>query len=136
MVKLLMNTKALRMAVFALTVGLATAVVSVPAGAAKDKTLTKTELKNLIANAETKADHERIAQYFDAEAARYEAESKDHGELAPFYQRNPDPTISKHPGSPRSFQHCDALSKALQEAAANARQLAADHRGMANEAKK
>jgi hypothetical protein len=118
------------LAVFAVATAMLTAVVSVPAGAA-DKPLTKSELKSLVANAETKADHERIAQYFEAEAARYEAESKDHGELAPFYQRNPDPALSKHPGSPRAFEHCDSLSKSLQKAAEDARQLAAEHRAMA-----
>ena len=126
----LINTRTLRLAVFAVATAMLTAVVSVPAGAA-DKPLTKSKLKNLVANAETKADHERIAQYFEAEAARYEAESKDHGELAPFYQRNPDPALSKHPGSPRAFEHCDSLSKSLQKAAEDARQLAAEHRGMA-----
>ena len=60
--------------VFAVTLALA-GLVSVPAGA-KDTPLTKVELKSLISNAETKADHERIAQYFEAEAARYEAEAK------------------------------------------------------------
>ena len=130
----LMNTRTLRLAVFAVATVMLTAVVSVPAGA-KDKTPSKTELKSLIANAETKADHERIAQYFDAEAASYEAEAKDHGELAPFYQKSPDPALSKHPASPRSFEHCDSLTKSLKQAAENARQLAADHRGMAKEAK-
>lgn len=132
----LKNTRILRLVVFAVAIAMLGAVVSVPAGAAKDQTLSKSELKKLIANAETKADHERIAKYFDAEATKYEAEAKDHGELAPFYQRNPDPALSKHPGSPRSFEHCDNLAKSLKEAAENARQLAADHRGMANEAKK
>jgi hypothetical protein len=131
----LINTRTLRLAVFAVATAMLTAVVSVPAGAA-DKTLSKSELKNLVANAETKAEHERIAQYFDAEATRYDAEAKDHGELAPFYQRNPDPTISKHPGSPHAFEHCDSLSKSLQKAAEEARQLAAEHRGMEKEAKK
>ena len=135
MLKQLMITKALRMAVFAIAVGLMAAIVSVPVGAAKDKPLSKSELKNLVANAELKGDHERIAQYFDAEAVRYEAEAKEHGELAPFYQRSPDPALSKHPGSPRSFQHCDSLSKSLKEAAENARLLAADHREMAKAAK-
>ena len=131
----LMNRRTLRTAVMAVAVGMLTAVVSVPVGAA-DKPLSKSELKNLIANAETKADHERIAKYFDAEAAKYEAESKEHGELAPFYQRNPDPTISKHPGSPRAFEHCDSLSKSLQKAAEDARALAAEHRGMEKDSKK
>ena len=109
-------------------------MVSVPAGA-KDKVLSKSELKNLVANAETKADHERVAQYFDAEAAKYEAEAKEHGELATIYQRNSSATPTKYPGSVQSIQHRDSLSKSLQQAAESARQLAADHREMAKEAK-
>ena len=135
-----MSTRIFKTAVFAVALALA-AVVSVPAGGtgaagSKDKPLTKVELKSLISNAETKAEHERIAQYFDAEAARYEAEAKDHGELAPFYRKNPDPALSKHPGSPRAFEHCDSLSKNLQKSAEDARSLAAEHREMAHEAKR
>jgi len=112
-----------------------TAVVSV-AAATTDKPLTKAEVKNLIVNAETKADHERLANHFEAEAVRYEAEAKNHNELAGFYQKSPDPALSKHPASPRAFEHCDALSKSLLTAAKEARQLAGEHRGMAKEAKK
>ena len=128
------STGILNMAVFALTLAVG-GLVSVPAGA-KDARLTKAELKSLISNAETKADHERIAQYFDAEAARYEAESKEHVELAQLYQRNTSATPTKYPGGAQSFQHCDSLSKSLKTAAEDARQLAAEHRGMAHEAKK
>jgi len=110
-------------------------LVSVPAGA-KNTPVTKAELKNLISNAETKADHERIAQYFDAEAARYEAESKEHGELAQLYQRSTSSMPTKYPGGAQSFQHCDSLSKSLQTAAQDAHQLAAEHREMAHVAKK
>ena len=123
----------LRLAALAVAIALVPAVVSVPAGA-KDKTISKSELKRLIAGAETKADHERIAQYFDAEAAKYEAEAKEHGELAQSY-RTAGPASAKYPGSMQSFNHCDSLSKSLQQAAVNARQLAADHRGIAKEAK-
>lgn len=129
-----MSTGIFKTAVFAITLALA-AVVSVPADA-KAQPVKKSELKGLLTNAETKADHERIAQYFDAEAVRYEAEAKDHGELAPFYKKSPDPALSKHPGSPRAFEHCDALSKNLQKSAEEARSLAAEHRGMAHQAKK
>ena len=130
-----MNTRTLRTAVIAVAVGMLTAMVSVPAGAA-DKTLSKSELKGLISRAETKAEHARIAQYFEAEAAKYEAEAKDHAELAQLYQRNTPTTPTKYPGSMQTFNHCDALSKSLQQAAENARQMAADHRGMEKEAKK
>ena len=131
----LLSTQTLRLAVFTLATAMLTVVVSVPALAKDKPTMSKSELKTLIANAQTKADHERVAQYFDAEATRYEAESKEHGDLAPYYQKTPDPAAIKHPNSQRSFAHCDSLSKSLHEAAENARQLAADHREMSKEAK-
>ena len=135
MFKHMRNTSTIRAALLTAAIIAVLAIfVSVAAGA-NDKTLSKSELKRLVANAETKADHERIAKYFDAEATKYEAEAKEHGELAPFYQRNPDPAISKHPGSQRSFQHCDSLSKSLTQAAQDARSLAAEHREMSQQAK-
>ncbi len=109
------------------------AVNSVPA-AAKDKSLSNTELKRLIANAQSKADHERIAQHFDAEAVKYDADAKDNAELSSFYKKNPDPALSKHQGSSHAFEHCDALSKSLRQAAQDARDLAAAHRDMGREA--
>ena len=126
----LMNTRALTLAVFAIATAMLTTVVSVPAGA-KDKLLSQKELKNLIAKAETKAEHERIAQHFEAEAARWEAEADTHGELAQYYRRNPDPAAWRYSRSPRSSEHCDSLSKDLRLAAQESRQLAADHRDMA-----
>ena len=85
-----------------------------PTGA-KDKTLSKKELRNRIATAKTQADHERIAQYFDAEAAKYEADAKDHADLAQFYQQH-TAMSPKYPGGQQSFHHCDALSKSLTQA--------------------
>lgn len=63
--------------------------------------LKKSELKNLIANAKTAAEHERIAQRFDAEAAQWEVEANTHAELALYYQRNPDPAAGRYSRSPR-----------------------------------
>lgn len=110
------------------------AVVSVPAGA-KDKTISKSELRDLIANAKTPADHERIAQYFDAEAAKYEADAKKHEEEASYY--------AAHPTNPANGQgrvystemqsHCSDLGAKLKEAAQEARMIAAGHREMAKE---
>ena len=129
----LMNGRILGMALLTATLVMVPAIVSVPA-AAKDKALSKTQLNHLIATAETKADHERIAQYFDAEATKYEAQAREHAELAQAYRKN-DPASQKYPGSMQSFNHCDSLSKSLQQAAENARQLASDHRDMAKGAK-
>jgi hypothetical protein len=102
---------------------------------AKDKPLSRKELKDLIAHAETRADHERIAQYFDAEAARYEAQAKQHADLAQSYKKTGTSSATKYPGSMQTFDHCDDLSKSLLTAVKDARQLAGDHREMAKEAK-
>jgi hypothetical protein len=106
---------------------------SVPAGA-KDKPLSQSDLKSLVAKAETKADHERIAQHFDAEADRYDAEAKEHSDLAAFYEKN-TPSGAKYPGGMKTYQHCDAVSKSLTQAAQDSRALAGEHREMAKGAK-
>ena len=127
MFKRMMNAGTLKAAL--LTAAAAVLVfVALPAGA-QDKPLSKKEVKALIATAETKAEHERIAKYFDAEAARYEAEAKEHDEL---YQKS---TPSAKNAS-QTFNHCDSVSKSLQKAADEARALAAEHRHMASDAKK
>ena len=102
---------------------------------ASEKKLSKSELKNLIATAETKADHERIAKYFDSEAAKYDAEAKEHSDLATVYEKNPPSQPGKYPGTQQTSAHCTSLSKSLQ-AAEDARALASEHRKMAEEAKK
>ena len=132
--KQIMSNRKLRTMLLTLAVGALTVFVSVPAGA-KEKSLTKNELKNLINSAEKKADHERIAQYYDAEATKYEEEAKDHADLASRYQKNTSAMPTKYPGGAHTFQHCDSLSKSLNQAAEDARALAAEHREMAKQAK-
>src|SRR5438067_1854770 len=91
----LMNTRTLRLAVFAVAAAMLIAMVSAPAGAARAKPLSSSDLKNLVANAKTAADHERIAQYFDSEATKYEADAKKHEEEAGYYAVHPTPAIGK-----------------------------------------
>lgn len=133
----LINTRALRLAAFAVAIALAPAVVSVPAGAKDKPTISKTELRTLIANAKTPADHERIAQYFDAEATKYEADAKKHEEEATYYASHTVPAIGKAQGFySREMQgHCPELAAKLKEAAQEARFIAAGHREIAKEAK-
>jgi hypothetical protein len=133
MIKRLMNTGAVKAALLVAAVAVLAVFVSAPAGA-QNKPLTNSEVKALIKTAETKAEHERIAQYFEAEAAKYDAEAKDHAELAGIYQKSTP--SAKPPGPSQTFNHCDSLSKSLQKAADDARALAAEHRQMAHEAKK
>ena len=137
MLKYLMSTRALRLAVFAAAMAMLPSLVSVPADA-KDKTLSKSELKHLIANAETKADHERIAQYFDAEATKYEADAKEHEEEAKDYAAHPsNPANGKDTVYSTDMQnHCSGIEVKLNEAAQEARALATGHREMAEKAVK
>jgi hypothetical protein len=106
---------------------------------AKDNTLSKSELRKLIANGKTAADHERIAQYFESEATKYEADAKKHEEEASYYAvRPPTPVIGKSPNyySENMKTHCPNLGAKLKEAAQEARIIAAGHREMAKEAAK
>lgn len=100
-------------------------------------TLSKKQLKDLIANANTPADHERIAQYYDAEGARYEADAKQHADEATYYAGHQHPTAEGH--SPNNYSqymlsHCPQIAAKLKEAAQEARALAAGHREMAKAA--
>jgi hypothetical protein len=101
-------------------------------------TLSKKQLKDLIANANTPADHERIAQYYDAEAARYEADAKEHEDEASYYAGHQHPIVTGH--SPNNYDHymvshCPQIATKLKEAAQEARDLAGGHREMAKVAK-
>ena len=132
MLKHVMNTWTLRAALLAGVLAIVGAVVSAPVGA-EGPLLSKGELKNLIANAKTAADQERLAAHFDAKAAQLEADAKDHEELAQDYKRNPP--VSRRVEKSQSSEHCGDLAKDYAKAAQDSRRLAADHRAMAKQAK-
>jgi len=100
--------------VFAVTFALAISA------AGPERPLTKTELKRLITNAQSKTDHERIAQYFEAEAASYEADAKDHADLAQFYNKEgkSGPGFIEPPGKPARIR---TLRRSFQEPAKSCR---------------
>lgn len=104
------------------------------AQSATPKHLSKKEVAQLIETAKSPADHMQLARYFSSEAAKFEAEADEHADMAKRYQRNPSPLATKFPGSMQTFNHCDALSKSLREAARSARELAASHEQMAKDA--
>ena len=93
--------------------------------------LNKQELKTLIANAKTPADHTLLAKHFGAKAAQLDAEAKEHEELAAQYRANPNIHEMKHPGSAQTAGHCQFFGKSLRKAAVDARKLASDHELMA-----
>ena len=99
-------------------------------------TMSKEQVKTLIANAKTAEDHERLAKYFDAEAVQLDAEANEHQELVAVYKANPTGQESKHPMSGKTAGHCQYFADDLHKAATQARELAADHRDMAKQASK
>ena len=103
--------------------------------AAEGGILNKQDLKALIGNAKTAADHQRIAKHFDAKADELEAESKEHHELAAKYKANPTGQEMKHPMSGQTAGHCQFFADDLHKAAVRARQMATDHREMAKASK-
>ena len=129
MFKHMTNTNTLRAVLLTAAIAVLAFFVSVPAGA-KDKPLSKRELKNLIARAETKADHEKLAAYYRSEAARLKAKQEDHEEEAAEYFKNP----SSHPGPkyPTLGQHCRDLAGYYKMGAQKAIAMAEMHEGMAN----
>jgi hypothetical protein len=107
-----------------------------PMTAAEVTRLTSKEVKTLVATAKTPADHMKLAKYFEGEAAKLEAESKEHEELAQIYRKNPNAMGMKTPMNPTSAEHCEYFAKATREAAKAAKDLAAAHEQMAKAATK
>jgi hypothetical protein len=96
--------------------------------------LTKTELNNLLPNAKTSADHQHLAQYFTAKAAKLEAEEQDYDQRAEQFKRNPGPDESKHPMSGRTYAGCRFIADKLHKEAMENQQLAAGQLGLATQA--
>ena len=91
--------------------------------------LTSKQVNDLVATAQTAADHVRLQKHFLAVAAKYDAEAAEHTDLAQSYRK---PHVGRLlPGSyPKKAEHCDRLTQTLREAAKEARALAAEHEQM------
>lgn len=117
-----------------LTAGSALAALPVHAQS-PEKTLTKKQLNDLVANAKTPEDHRKLAAYYNAVAARMEQEAKEHAELAAKYKANPTVSEVKRPGAPDTSSHCLTYAEHCRKAAQSMRELAAMHEEMAKQAK-
>ena len=104
--------------------------------AAAEKPLNKKEVRELIEKAKTPAEHQRLADYYAAEAKRLEAEAEDHADMAKAYRVNPHVSETKLPSAADTIGHCDSWSQNLKKAAEDARALSAAHVEMAKAAKK
>lgn len=124
------TTRNLTIIVAILLLGLLSFVRTGSVTAGNKPTLTKKELKALIASAKTKDDHQKLADYYKSETERLEAEAKDHDEMAEAYKKNPSPMAVKHPEA-FGEGHCHEMARRFREAAAKAQELAAMHEDMA-----
>ena len=92
--------------------------------------LSKKEVKALIASAKTKEDHLKLAAFYKGEAVRLETEAKDHDEMAEMYRKNPTPMAVKHPEA-FGEGHCKEIARRYRESAAKTQELAAMHEQLA-----
>src|SRR3954453_5918918 len=95
--------------------------VSVAASAAQTPRstdlLTSKQIKTLVANAKTPADHLKLSKHFTALAAKYDAEAADHAAEAQAYKKNPSFLESKNPVGPGTAAHCERFAELDREAA-------------------
>ena len=96
----------------------------------------KTELKELISNARSQADHEKIASHYRSEGERLLFEAKEHDEMAQVYARQPGPESVKHPLTYRTEAHCKYVAARYRESARKMQELASAHEDMAKRASK
>ena len=97
--------------------------------------LTNAQVKSLVENAKTPADHVKLQRHFLALAAQYEADADEHAAEAQAYRKNPTFRETKSPVGPGTAGHCDRFAELTREAAKEARELAAAHEHMAAAAK-
>ena len=122
-----MTTFSVRIAAVFSALALAASVAAFAAQEPKSTDLlTAKQVQDLIATADTPADHAQLQKHFLAVAAKYEAEAAAHGGLAQSYRK---PHVGRlMPGSrTKQAQHCDRLTQTLRDAAKGARELASEH---------
>ena len=98
---------------------------------AKPEHLSKQQLHTLIASAKTPAEHERLAQYYRAQASDYLAEAKDHESMVAAYKANSSLSNEKIRAS--TIGHCEYFVKTFKELAVKAQELATLHEQMAKD---
>ena len=93
--------------------------------------LKASEVKALVMNAKTPADHLKLARHYTAMAEKHELEAKEHEALAIQYTNQPTSHEIKHPMSGQTAAHCKLYAEHCRKAAAEMRAMAAAHTEMA-----
>jgi Tfp pilus assembly protein FimT len=94
--------------------------------------LSKEQLNTLIATAKTPAEHRRIAEYYKAKAADYQAQAKEHEQMVAAYKANSSLSTDKNQAS--TISHCEYFVTTFKALAANSQELSVLHERMASEA--
>jgi hypothetical protein len=84
------------------------------------------EINKLIETAKTPEDHMKIAEYYEKEATKAEAQARLHASLADSYKNRGKPFTGL-------AKHCSDLSKRYMEAAKDYKAMAMEHMKMAQE---
>jgi len=100
----------------------------------KDAKLTRQEISALIVSARTPAEHQRIADYFNAKALGLFAESAMHQKMAEEFKANPVTNSAKQQTG--TVNHCEYFATALRSRAEHFQQLAQQHEQMAAQSQK
>ena len=95
--------------------------------------MSKKEVKELIANAKSREDHQILAAHYRHEAERLLVEAKEHEEMAEQYRRNPHPLTQKNPAA-FGERHCRQVADRLRQAATRMQALAGMHEDLAKKA--
>jgi hypothetical protein len=95
----------------------------------KAEKLNKQQLQSLIASAKTPAEHERIAQYYEAKAQNDLAQANEHAQMASQFKQNA--VTSSPKWSTGTVNHCEYLAQSFTEDAAKMQALAQEHEQMA-----
>ena len=117
------------LALLSVSLILAVASIAQTTSAVKAEKLSKPQLLSLIATAHTPAEHERIANYYDARARDFLAQSAEHAQMAAEYRKNP--MISSSKWATGTINHCEYLAQSLKNDAVKMQELAQLHREMA-----
>lgn len=98
--------------------------------------LSKKELKTLIATAKTPAEHRRLVAYYQQQAGELRKKAKEHEDMAALYKQNPLPYEGKFAYGTVGFSHCRTFADLFDKQAREAEALASLHEDMAKAAEK
>ena len=102
------------------------------AGAEQQKAmLSNKQVRELVAKANSAADHLKLARHYTAMAEKHEAEAKEHVALAAEYRRNPRASEVKRPMAPDTASHCEYYAEHCRKAANEMRAMAKTHEELA-----